>query len=177
MLAAVVAGITNARHAHLEQLRIVAAMRLVAVRTVFHNRRVFPDERPTALGVAAQAVFVGGALDELRGIGRPMRIVTTSAGNLPFAIRHVRGALQLRPPHLVALQAQLRLRFFNTAIFRKRRVEASLGRKRRVQFLLHLMAVHASHAPGFMRAALPEHVVPALMACFAGGILLSYRIR
>src|SRR5260370_30926224 len=101
MLAAVVAGITNARHAHLEQLRIVAAMRLVAVRTVFHNRRVFPDERPAALGVAAQAVFVGGALDELRGIWRPMRIVTTDAGKLSFAVPHCPVALPICPAPLV----------------------------------------------------------------------------
>jgi hypothetical protein len=34
-----------------------------------------------------------------------MWIVTTGARDFALAIGHVRGALQLRPPHLVALQA------------------------------------------------------------------------
>ena len=62
--AAVMAGVAHARHAHLQQLRIVAAVRLMAVGAVFEDRRVFPQERAAAFGVAAKAVLVGVALDE-----------------------------------------------------------------------------------------------------------------
>ena len=67
--AAVMAGIAHARHAHLEQLRVVAAVRLVAIRAVFHDRRVFPQEGTPAFRVAAQTILVGGALNKLAGIG------------------------------------------------------------------------------------------------------------
>ena len=42
MTARNVAGIAHARHPHLEQLRVVGSVRLVAICTVFHHRRVFP---------------------------------------------------------------------------------------------------------------------------------------
>ena len=109
MAAGNVAGIAHARHAHLEQLRIICAVRLMTVGAVFHDRRVLPEEGAATLGVAAQAVFIGGGLDELLGIWRAVRIMATCAGHLAFAIRHVRGTLQLRPPHLMTLQAKLRL--------------------------------------------------------------------
>lgn len=115
--AAVVAGVANARHTRLQQLRIAGAMRLMAVCAVLHNWRVFPQERTAPFGMAAQAILVGGALDELLGIRRSVRIMATCAGNFPFAVRHVRRALQLRAPHLVALQTQLRLRFLHAPVF------------------------------------------------------------
>ena len=91
--AAVVAGIADARHASFQQLRVAGAMRFVAVGAVFHHWRVFPKKRPAPLGVAAQAILVGGALDKLAGIGRAVRIVATGAGDFPFAVGHVRRAL------------------------------------------------------------------------------------
>ena len=118
MPAAVVAGIADARHARLEQLRIAGAVRFMAVRAVLHYRWVLPHKRTAAFGVAAETVFVGGALDELLGIGSAVGIVTTGAGDLAFAVRHVRRALQLSTAHLVALQAQLWLRFLEAAVLR-----------------------------------------------------------
>jgi len=114
--AAVVARVADARHANFEELGIVAAVRFVAVGAVFDDWRVLPEERAATLGVATQTVFVGGALDELLGIGGAMRVVATGAGDFAFAIGHVGRALQLRAAHLMALQAQLRLRFFGAAI-------------------------------------------------------------
>src|SRR4051812_31088897 len=100
-----VTGIAYARHAHLEQLRVAGAMRFMAVSTVLHNRGVFKQEGPTAFGVAMEAFLVHGLLFKLTGMGRAVWIVATGAGIFAFAIRHVRGALKLRPPHLVTPQA------------------------------------------------------------------------
>jgi hypothetical protein len=67
--AAVMAGIAHTRHAHLKELRVIAAMRFVAIGAVFHNRRVLPEKWTAALRVATQAILVNGALNELAGIG------------------------------------------------------------------------------------------------------------
>ena len=171
--ARVMAGIANARHARLQQLRIARAMRLVAVRAVLHHRRVLPEEGTAPFRVAAQAIFIGGALQQLLGIRRTMRIVATGASYLAFAVRHVRGTLQLCTAHLMALQAQLRLRFLYPAVLRKRSVVARIGRDRWVQFLFDIVAVYARHASGFMRTALPEQVIASRVAVQAGGVLLG----
>src|SRR5712691_9790350 len=89
MAAAVVATIANARHAGLQQLWVAGAVRFVAIGAILHDRRVLPDERTAAFGVAAQAVFVGGALNELLGIGRAMRVMAAGASDLAFAVGHV----------------------------------------------------------------------------------------
>ena len=85
-----VTGIAHARHPHLEQLRIISSVRLVAIRTIFHHRRVLPQERPAALYVAAEAVFCCGRLDELLRVGATVRVVATGARHLALAIGHVR---------------------------------------------------------------------------------------
>ena len=98
-----VARVTHARHACLQQLRVAGAMRFMAVCAVFHHRRVFPQEGAAPLRVAAQAVLVGRALNKLLRIRCAMRIMAARAGHLSFAVGHVRRALQLGAPHLVAL--------------------------------------------------------------------------
>ena len=107
--AAVMAGVADPRHPRLEQLRVAGTVRFVAVRAVFHHRGVLPDERTAAFRMAAQAVLIGSALDELLRIGRAVRVMAAGAGDLPFAVGHVRRTLQLGAAHLVALQAKLRL--------------------------------------------------------------------
>ena len=87
--AAVVAGVANARHPHLQQLWVTSAMRFVTVRAILHDRWMFPQKWSAAFGVAAQAVLVCSALDELLRIGCAMWIVAARAGYLSFAIRHV----------------------------------------------------------------------------------------
>src|SRR6266850_2099324 len=150
------AGIANARHACLQQLRVACAVGFMAVRTVLHHRRVLPEEGTAPFGVAAQAVFVSRALKQLLGIGRTVRIVAAGASYLSFAIRHVRRTLQLCTTHLMALQAQLGLRFLYTAVLRERSVVSGIRRDGRVQLLFDIVAVYARHAPRFMRTALPE---------------------
>ncbi len=93
-----------------------------------------------------------------------MRIVATGAGNFAFAIGHVRRALQLRPPHLVALQAQFRLRFLGAYVFGEGRAVARVCRSQScIPFsgaaVVNLMAVHAGHGPRLVRAAPPEHLI------------------
>ena len=117
MAAAVMAVVANAWHANFQQLRVVAAVRFVAVGAVFEYRRMLPQKRAAAFRVAAQTVFVGAALDELLRVGRAVRIVATGAGHFPFAIGHVRGALQLRAAHLVAGEAQFGLGFLHAPVF------------------------------------------------------------
>lgn len=114
--AGVVAGIADAGHAHFQELWIVATVRFVAVGAVFKHRRMFPQEGTAALGVAAEAVFVGGRLNELGWIGRTVRIVAAGAGNFALAIRHVGRALQLGAAHLMAPQAEFRLFFGQAAV-------------------------------------------------------------
>lgn len=67
--APIVAGVANPRHTNLEELRIVGAMRFMTIRAIFHHRRMFPEKGTPAFGVAAQAVLVDRALNQLAGIG------------------------------------------------------------------------------------------------------------
>ena len=75
-----------------------------------------------------------------------MRIVAARAGNFAFAIRHMGRALQLRAPHLMALQADLRLCLLQPFVLCKWLIVASVRDPVDVYFLLHLMAVHARYA-------------------------------
>ena len=98
----------------------------MAVDTVLHYGRVFPEERPTSLSVATQAILIHCGLPKLAWIGRAVRVMARSAGYFAFAVRHVGGALQLRSAHLMTPKAKLRLGFFETLVFCKRCVETSL---------------------------------------------------
>ena len=93
MAAGNVARVANPWHPDFQQLWVAAAMWIMAVGAVFHDRRVLPQERTTTFGMAAEAVLVGRALKQLARIRASMRVVATGAGDLAFAIRHVRGAL------------------------------------------------------------------------------------
>src|SRR5450755_2808207 len=81
-----VAGIANPGHAHLQQLRIAAAVRLVAVGAILHDRGMFPEKWSPAFGMAAIAILVDGALNQLTGVWASMRIVATGAGDFAFAV-------------------------------------------------------------------------------------------
>ena len=116
--AAIVAGIAHARHTGLKQLRVAGAVRLMAVCAVLHYGRMLPKKGAAPFGMAAQAILIGRALNELLGVRRSVWIVATGAGNFSLAVRHVRRALQLGAAHLVALQAQLWLRFLHAAVLR-----------------------------------------------------------
>ena len=136
----------------------------MAVNTVLHYGRVFPEERPPSLGVAAQAILIHCGLPKLAWIGRAMRVMAAGASHFAFPVWHVRGALQLRSTHLVTPQAEFRLRFFQAFVFREGCVEARLMGQWRMKFLMRLVAIHASHGPRFVRAASPEKLVLAGVA-------------
>ena len=69
-------------------------------------------------------------------------------------------------------QAQLGLLHLHTFVFGKGRVKTRFRGQRDLQFLLDLMAIHASHASGFVGAALPEQMRAPGMTFFANSILL-----
>jgi len=106
-----VARVADPRHADLQQLRIAAAVWVVAIGAILHDRRMLPQKWAPPLGVATQAILIGRGLNQLRWIRASVWVMAAGAGNFPFAIGHVRGALQLCSPHLVAPQAQFRLSF------------------------------------------------------------------
>ena len=173
MTAAVVTAVAYARHAHFQELRIVAAVRFVAVGAVFEDGRMFPEEGAAALGVATDAVFVGRGLDELLGVRRTMWIVATGTSDLTFAIGHMRGALQLGTAHLMALQAQFRLLHFHTLVVREGLAIPRVRGDADVNALFHLMTVHAGDSAGFVWAALPEDMCAARMTIHTDGVLLG----
>src|SRR5579883_1003775 len=135
-------------------------MGIVTVGAVFHDRRVLPQKWPAALGVAAVTVFVDGRLQQLAGIGAAMRIVAAGAGDLAFAIGHVRRAQQLGAAHFVTLQAELGLGLFSADMLSERRAKAGLvlegGFAPGSAPIVHLMAVDAGHGARLVRAAAPE---------------------
>src|SRR5256885_9044710 len=135
----------------------------MTVGAVFHDRRMLPEKWPATFGVAAVAVFINRALNQLNRVRAAMRIVTTGACNFAFAVGHVRGALELRAPHLVALETKLGLRLFRAHVFGERRAVAYFATQRRITLRLravvNLMAIHASHGSRFVGAAAPEHLI------------------
>src|SRR5436190_1962221 len=86
--ARIVARVADPWHAHFKQLRIAAAMGIMAIRAVLHHWRMLPKERPPALGVATQTVLVRRGLNQLRRIRAAVWIMATGTGHLAFAIRH-----------------------------------------------------------------------------------------
>ena len=72
------------RHAHFKQAVIDAAVRFMAIRTIFRNRRMLMKKWPASLGMAGITVFIDARLLELRRIGRAVGVVAVRAGNLPF---------------------------------------------------------------------------------------------
>ena len=148
----------------------------MAVNTVLHYGRVFPQERPASLGVATQAILIHCGLPKLAWIGRAVRVMATRAGHFAFPVWHVGGALQLRSAHLMTPKAKFRLGFSETFVFCKRCVEASLVGQGRMQFLMGLVAIHASHGPRFVRAAPPEKLVSMGVALQASEVFLGYGV-
>ena len=103
--AAVVARVAHPWHAYFQQLGVVRAVWLVAVRAILQYRRVFPKKRPAPFGMTTKAVFVDRTLHKLLRVRCAMRIVAASTGDFAFAIRHMRRTLQLGAPHLMAFEA------------------------------------------------------------------------
>src|SRR5262245_1422396 len=70
-----VARVADPRHAHLEQLRVIGAVRLVAVRAVLHHRWMLEQEWPAPLRVAAHAILGYRAVNQLTRVRAAVRVV------------------------------------------------------------------------------------------------------
>src|ERR1700688_2835669 len=96
--------------------------------------------------------------------GAAVRVVAIGADDLAFAHRHVRRAIHLRAPVLVALEAGIGL---------ERGLEIELHRH-----LAHdRVAIGAGKAARLVRAAAPVGAVAALVAGEADGVVLGRRAR
>lgn len=97
-----------------------------------------------------------------------MRIVTVSAGQLPFSQRHMRRAHELRFPLQVTLPANFRLGSF----VKERRLVSDLGQLIAVGGFLHqCVAIDAGDAPACVRARFPVGLKSPLMTTQAGFVL------
>ena len=163
-----VARVANPGHPYLEQLRVAAAMWLVAVCAVFHDRRMLPQKRPAAFRVAAVAILIDRALNKLAWVRAAVRIMATGAGNLALSVRHVRGALQLGPPHLVTAEAEFRLRLLGAYVLGERRSIAGFRAQSRIALgraaIVDRVTVDAGHGARLVRTASPEDLVSLGMA-------------
>ena len=177
MTARVVTGITDTRHSHFQQLRVIGSMRLVTSRAILHYRRVFPEKGAAALGMTRQTILRYRRLNQLFWIRTPVRVMTTRAGDLAFAIRHMRRALELSFPHLVTLQTQFRFRLLCAVQICQRRIEPGIGRELQALRSVSGVAVDAGYGPRLVRAPFPEQPVALLMTGEAGFILFSDRVR
>src|SRR5215510_14212411 len=93
-----------------------------------------------------------------------MRVVATGAGHLTFAVRHVRRALKLRLPHLVARETQLGLRLFGAVNICQRSVVPCIGREFADRLrLMPDVTVDARDLARVMRAALPEQSISSFV--------------
>src|SRR5262249_50677593 len=115
-------------------------------------------------------------LDQLLRIRTPVRIVTTRAGDLTFAIWHVRRALELCFPHLMALQAQFRLRLLCTVQIGERRIESRISRELYALWAVPGMTIDAGHRPRLVGASFPEQPFALLMAGETGFVLFANRV-
>src|ERR1700722_2672120 len=162
--AAAVALVAQARPRHFQHRLVDRAVRVVAVEAVLAHRRVLEQERTALLGVALVAGVVDRGLAQQALGGAAVRVVAIGADDLAFAHRHVRRAIHLRAPVLVAL-------------------EAGIGLERGLEIELHRHLAHdrvtigAGKAARLVRPAAPVGAVASLVAGEADGVVLGRRAR
>src|SRR5690349_8201572 len=107
-----------------------------------------------------------------------MWIVTAGAGHFAFAIGHVRGTLQLCPPHLMAGQTKFWLGLFCPYMLRKRRTVARLIRQQGIAFgctaIVNVMAINACHGARLMWTPAPEHLFAFVVTRKTSRVLFFY---
>jgi hypothetical protein len=79
--------LTEKRAAHCQQIRIHGAMRTVAERAVFGNRRVFKQERPAFFSMTLKAGVIQRGFDQFSLRDRPVRIMAVDTGRTTFQNR------------------------------------------------------------------------------------------
>jgi len=104
-----VALLAQPRNPGLQQRRNVRAVRGMAVRAVFGDRIVFPQEGSAPIGVARETRLVDAVLDhQLRAV-RPVRIVAIGTGHLSGKYWVRRDLMNLGALSLMAGEAHLGL--------------------------------------------------------------------
>jgi hypothetical protein len=139
-------------------------MGLMAIAAILQNRRVLPEEGAAPLGVATVAILIHRALDQLFGIGRAVRIVTTAAGDLALAEGHMRRALQLGAAHRVASQTEFGLAGSCGFDIGKGRVKAGFPGDAFFLRRHELVAVYAGQTARLVGTASPEHTLAFFVA-------------
>ena len=138
---------------------MVRPVRIVALRAVLADRRVFEEERTALLGVALVAELVDRVRAQHLGLGAVVGVVAARAAHLPLAYRVVRGLHHLGPLGLVArgagLGVQLRLQ---------------LGADRLV--LVDAVALGAGHVAARVHAGQVVGLAGLLVALQARGVEL-----
>ena len=152
---------------------VVRSVRVMAVAAIFHDRHMLPHERTPPFRMAGVAVLVHARLLEHDRVGRAVRIVAVTTGDLSLPQRHVRGALERGFSLQVALAANLGL----GPLVKKGRLVIDLGKLEAVGGLLHdRMTVDAADSAPGMRACFPVGLHSALMAGQAGLVLSRSRL-
>jgi hypothetical protein len=91
---------------------MITAMRFMAGQTVFFDRRMFPHERPSLIGMACITEFVNGIRFELFVAKGAVNIVAAAAFDQAFFYGMMRLLVCLRPYIMMTSEAQLRFFFF-----------------------------------------------------------------
>jgi hypothetical protein len=109
MAAISVAVLAELRHFAYQHCPVIAAMHIVADKTVLGNRGMLHSERPPLLGMTGIAEFIN-AVCLYHLIAEPaVRIMAISAFHLPFLNRMVRLPVGHHPYVLMAVEAKVRL--------------------------------------------------------------------
>ncbi len=159
-----VALVTQPRPRHPQQVRVIRAMRPVAVQAVLTHRRVFPQPRAALLGMTRVAIFIDGSLAKQLFGRAAVRVMAVRASDLVFANWHVRRVLHLRALKLVALITNLGHDLFLQLMFARHRLHDRV-------------AVGAGEPARLVIAAGPVSALTLLVTVEAEGISFVNRSR
>ena len=137
----------------LQQAGVCAAVGLVAVEAILHDRRMLKNERTPVLSVTVEAkLIIGKSFYEL-GRGSPVRVVAIHAGHFSLAQR------MMRKPHLIG--DLLFMTYIARIVYGYTR---ELMTARHSRFRVDRVALRAPDVLDVMRTSLPEHLLLLLMA-------------
>jgi hypothetical protein len=138
-----------------EHMIVVRAMRIMAIQTIFPDRRMLPDKRTAFVGMAGIAGRGDRFLLEHLGRRSAMRVMAGRAVHFAFFDRHMGAALNLGDNVLMALGTdELHLRFDKQKF-------VLLG-------IMDAVACQTGHIAFFVNAADPMHPVFILVTLEAG---------
>jgi hypothetical protein len=103
MISLAMALLAEERHAHFQHARLIGAMGIMAVRTVFTHGLMLPQERAALLRVALVADLVDRVFGQLMRAGGAMRIVAVGTDDLAIPDGMVRALVDSGPLVLVTL--------------------------------------------------------------------------